>query len=324
MGRLGSFVFFDRDVAERSEPSGMIRTIAYHLACHREDIADSIRHCAKRGSRTGELDLDVQFQQLLVEPLARVTVEERVIIIDALDEGGDGRFQAAFLKLLSRLPQLPDFVRILITSRRLPPIQLAFQKVSNLRVMDLNKEPDINDDIYIYISAQMDEIHSQNSDLPLGWPGTDVVNSLVQHAHGLFVWAAVACSYIKEYAPAARIQTLLSKAFRAQAEHSLNSLYAVAIRDSVPWDSDDFAQKMHDVLSIIIVSQNPQSSKTVCEILEIDNSLASKLISRLQSILATGENGLVHLVHPSVRDYLVDPKRCDPGLPWSVNEGKER
>ncbi|KAF7332967.1 YVTN repeat-like/Quino protein amine dehydrogenase [Mycena venus] len=326
-GRLGSFVFFNRDVEERSEPSGMIRTIAYQLGCHRKDIADGIRGCVEKQPRISELTLEVQFQRLLVDPLTSINIKDRVvIIIDALDEGGDGPSQTAFLSLLSRgLPQLPDFVRVLITSRNYPRIHDTFVNIAGLRVLDLDKAPDTDDDIRIYIAAQMDAIRYQYSELSPGWPGNDAVDSLVQHAHGLFIWATVACSFIQAYNPAARLQTLLSNpSIRALSEHSLhnhslNNLYGIAIRDAGPWDAEDFAKDMHDLLAVIIVSQNPQSLHGIGDILGIDAARIADLVSRLQSILKQDENGLIHVFHPSVRDYLVDIE----GHAWSITEPEE-
>jgi hypothetical protein len=100
-------------------------------------------------------------------------------------------------------------------------------------------------------------------------------------------------------------------------------LYTIAIRDAGPWDAEDFASDMHDVLAVIIVSQNPQSSQCISDILGITVARSSELISRLQSILTTDQTDLLHVTHPSVRDYLVDPKRCNPGLPWFLNEPEE-
>ncbi|KAJ7828495.1 hypothetical protein B0H14DRAFT_3144245 [Mycena olivaceomarginata] len=314
MGRLGSFVFFNRDVEERSEPSRMVRTIAYQLSRHREDIADGIHRCVRKRSHINNMPMHVQFQELLVEPLMHVKNDERVvIIIDALDEGGQGYYQEAFLKLLSQLPQLPDFVRILITSRKYPQIQHAFSKVPDLRVLDLNEVPDIDDDIHRFILAHMDDIRREHPHLPTTWPGMEAVDSLVKHARGLFIWATVACAYIKADEPAEHIKTLLSNPSERQLqEESLDNLYTIAIHAAGNWDQAKFAKDMHSVLSIIIFSQNPQSLECIGELLEMTHIRTSEMISRLQSIIRTDQNGMVHAIHPSVHDYLVDPRSVKP------------
>ncbi|KAJ7161765.1 hypothetical protein C8R43DRAFT_314414 [Mycena crocata] len=331
-GVLGSFVFFNRDVAQRSEPSGMIRTIAYQLGRHRKDIAECIRSCMEELPRITDMGLDVQFRRLLVEPLAKINSHRRVIIIiDALDEGGDGPGQESFLSVLSSgLSQLPHYVRVMITSRRYPSIERALLKVHDVQALDLNQAPDINDDIRTYIWTKMDEIRSEltqsgtPASVPPEWPGADVVDHLVQQANGLFIWATVACSYIKKYKPTDRVQTLLSNpSVRAEAEYSLNGLYAIAIRDAGPWNNNDFSTDMHKVLAVIIVSQNPQSTQCIGDMLGVSNTLIISLLSRLQSILEIDTDGLVRVIHPSVREYLVDSMRCDPTLPWFIDEGEE-
>ncbi|KAJ7770300.1 WD40-repeat-containing domain protein [Mycena maculata] len=321
LGCLGSFVFFDRDVKERSKPSHMIPTIAYQLAQHRTDIADEIRLCLKKHPRTLSLGQEIQFQRLLVEPLGNLDIKEPVVvIIDALDEGGDGPDQAAFLSLLSSgLSRLPNYMRVMITSRRYPNIQRAFERMVTLRILDLNQATDIDDDIRTYISAQLDGIP-----IPPGWSETTLVDSLVKQSCGLFIWATVACSYIKGFNSTARIQHLLSNpSVRARAEQSLDDLYRTAISEAGPWHDDDFAQYMRNVLAVIVVSQNPQSTQAISDILGVDKAVTGALISRLQSIIETDQNGRVRVIHPSVRDYLVDPCRCDPELLWFISEEVE-
>jgi hypothetical protein len=61
-----------------------------------------------------------------------------VIIIDALDEAIDLEANHDFLEALSTgLPQLPKFVRVLVTSRYHPVIEETIGKISNLLRMEL-------------------------------------------------------------------------------------------------------------------------------------------------------------------------------------------
>ncbi|KAJ7074885.1 quinon protein alcohol dehydrogenase-like superfamily, partial [Mycena belliarum] len=330
MGCLGSFIFFNRDVEQCSGPSGMIRTIAYQLALHRGDIAAEISACLEHHPLTPNLDPNIQFQRLLLEPLEKVQpIEPVVIIIDALDEGGASPSQDAFLALLSnRLPQLPKYVQVMITSRRYPKIEHMFLNMPRLHILDLNQVADIEEDIRRYILSRMKDIQSEYAHLPSSWPGLVAVDALVQQANGLFVWATVACSYIGSYKPEVRLETLLSSpSIRARAETSLDALYEIAIREADmgagAWYEEDFSEDMHNVLAIIVVSQNPQSLDSISKILGLDNTSTAVLFSRLQSIMKIDGDGCVHVIHPSVRDYLVDPSRCDPQHPWYICEDKE-
>ncbi|KAJ7889796.1 hypothetical protein B0H14DRAFT_3126845 [Mycena olivaceomarginata] len=239
--------------------------------------------------------------------------ERVVIIIDALDEGGQGYYQEAFLKLLSRLPSTSRFVRILITSRKYPQIQQAFSKVPDLRVLDLMRFQ-TSTMTFIDSSLRRWMISGENTPhLPTTWPGMEAVDSLVKHACGLFIWATVACAYIKADEPAEHIKTLLSNPSERQLqEESLDNLYTIAIHAAGNWDQAKFAKDMHSVLSIIIFSQNPQSLECIGELLEMTHIRTSEMISRLQSIIRTDQNGMVHAIHPSVHDYLVDPRSVKP------------
>lgn len=68
----------------------------------------------------------------------------------------------------------------------------------------------IKDDIALFLEHQLKVISEQRS-LPLGWPGKDQIEALVEMAIPLFIFAATACRYIgdKRDNPRKRLQTFL-------------------------------------------------------------------------------------------------------------------
>ncbi|KAJ7277452.1 hypothetical protein C8J57DRAFT_1581954 [Mycena rebaudengoi] len=326
LGCLGGFVFFNRDVEERSTPRGMVRTLAYQLASRREEFAPAISACIEESPWIIDTTLEIQFQKLLVEPLiGTLPLDGRpvVIIIDALDEGGT---HAQFLSVLSReAPKLPSHVRIMITSRKDLKIEQAFEHTAGLNIYELDQSADIDYDIRTYIVAQMHDIHrAYATELPAEWPAPKAVDALVRQANGLFIWANVACAYIQECMPDLQIQNLLAgPASRAEAEHSLNDLYEIAILNSGNWKIRVFSETMQKILAMIVVSQNPQTASSIGDLTGIQASVVTGFVSRLRSVLNTDQHGYIKVVHPSLHDYLVNPKRCHPNRPWFVSQEKE-
>ncbi|KAJ7277468.1 hypothetical protein C8J57DRAFT_1504302 [Mycena rebaudengoi] len=326
VGCLGSFVFFDRKIAERSEPTGMVRTIAYQLASRRQEFAPKILGYVKQRPSVADSAIEVQFQNLLVAPLTTVPSDgcPVIIIIDALDEGGT---EGKFLSVLSReMKKFPKHVRIIITSRKDPKIERALSTIDNLHIYDLDQDAEIHDDIRTYISAQLEEVRQQYaSELPSEWPPSACVDGLVRQANGLFIWANVACSYIRKYRPNRQLETLLiNPASLAETETSLDDLYEIALGDAGDWRSHIFAKEMHDTLGVILISQNPQSPQSISDVLGIETDIVVGLISRLQSVLKTDQHGCIHVVHPSFHDYLVDPRRCDRTHAWFIHPEDEQ
>jgi hypothetical protein len=85
--RLGAFVFCNRDVAERSEPSNVIRNLAFRLAHFNTRLNPAIVAAIKDLPTIAESPLRLQFDKLLVEPLLELSDDEPpiVIVLDAIE-----------------------------------------------------------------------------------------------------------------------------------------------------------------------------------------------------------------------------------------------
>ena len=131
-GRLGAFVFFSRDVAERSNPATVIRTLAYQIGLFNTRAGEAIATAIKKFPSVCLSPLSIQFQKLIVEPLASATDEQTTLVLvidalDALDECGTAKKWELLLEVLvENLTQLPPSIHILITSRSEHDICSAF------------------------------------------------------------------------------------------------------------------------------------------------------------------------------------------------------
>lgn len=67
--RLGAFVFCDRDIAEKNDPSNVIRNIAYRLALFDIRIRHAIELAIDNLPSIAESPLRLEFDKLLLEPL---------------------------------------------------------------------------------------------------------------------------------------------------------------------------------------------------------------------------------------------------------------
>lgn len=90
-GRRAAFLFFNRDVKDRSTPSTVIRTLAFQLALFDNRIAAPILKALERNQSIADSPASDQFVELILEPLLSVSQELSaegpiVIIVDALDE----------------------------------------------------------------------------------------------------------------------------------------------------------------------------------------------------------------------------------------------
>jgi len=178
-GYLGAFLFFDRDVAERTNPSIVIRTLAYQLGLFHPGLGAAICAAINSTPTIPSSPIDFQFQRLIVDPLLSVSMLTTnppiLVILDGLDECGtakDCRDLLTVLKCGSR--NLPSGIKILVTSRDDFEICRAFDHERQI----LSKELDITShmnasDILSYVCHSLALIRTANEYLGLAsdWPG---------------------------------------------------------------------------------------------------------------------------------------------------------
>ncbi len=164
-GRLGAYVFFDRDVKERSDPINSLRTLAYELSRCDVRIAKGIKGAVDVNSRIAQMQLDAQFRDLVRMPLLQAASDTAqgqsladegpiVIVIDSLDECGNDSTRKQLLKVLAKeTAKLPKIVRVIITSRSEPDIIGAFAKEPHIKHHELEVLPN-DGDISVYIESQ--------------------------------------------------------------------------------------------------------------------------------------------------------------------------
>ena len=66
---LGAFIYFNRDVKDRSDPSLVTRTLAYKLASLDTRIGATVSAAIRNIPDIAESPLHFQFRKLIVEPL---------------------------------------------------------------------------------------------------------------------------------------------------------------------------------------------------------------------------------------------------------------
>ena len=125
-----------------------------------------------------------------------------MIVVDALDECDNENHIRMILQLLVEARSLKTVrLRIFITSRPEIPIRHGFLDIPEAEHEDyvLHKiSPSIVDhDISIFLEYNLRIIGKERS-LGVGWPGEANIRCLVRKASGLFIWAAIACRFIRE------------------------------------------------------------------------------------------------------------------------------
>jgi NACHT domain len=314
-GQLGAFLFFDRDVTERSNPTMVIRTLAHQLGSSYPRIGATIRAVVENNSNILASSLHLQFRKLLLEPLLSVDTftGQIVIVLDALDECGTGDERETLLEILANnFTYLPVAIRTIITSRAELDICNAFEFQHHILAYELDITSTANSaDIFAYFRYRMSLIHSQKRHLGLDndWPGEEAFEKLIQRASGLFVWASTASKFINAHDPRRRLDIVLRGDVASGAEGALDALYKTALESIGLWEDEDFVSDFRAILGIILVARQPLSSSAIDMLLLLPEHRPSMhTISLLGCVLQ--QNPSVRVLHPSFADFLVAQERC--------------
>jgi hypothetical protein len=314
-GRLGAFLFFDRDVTERSDPAMVFRTLAHQLASSNPKIGEIIRGVVKKNSNIWISPLRLQFIRLILDPLSAVKhlTDTIVVVLDGLDECGTAREREELLEVLTTdFIRLPFSIRTIITSRANIDIYDAFSSRENILAYELDiSSPANSADILSYFRDRMSLIRDKNRHLLLDkdWPGEDALRKLVQRASGLFVWASTASEFINRHDPVKRLDIILKGDIASGAEAALDILYRSALESVGLWDDADFVSEFRAILGIVLVAHQPLSSGAIDALLHFPHDRPSMhTLSLLGCVLQ--HHAVVRVVHPSFRDFLMTLSRC--------------
>lgn len=90
--RLGAFLFFERDVSVRSDPSKVIKTLAYKLGVSHPTVGEAIAANVMKYPEITHYPLRSQFEHLLAQPIISCSTSNAappaVFVLDALDMWG--------------------------------------------------------------------------------------------------------------------------------------------------------------------------------------------------------------------------------------------
>ena len=266
-GRLAASFFFSRGGGDSSHTGLFIPSIAHQLAhCEALGVADHIRGAAKQHSHATSLALQDQWARLVLQPLSKLetgsSVGNFLLVIDALDECDDERSVGGLLQLFQKVSQLAHVrLRILVTSRPETPIRHGFRQMvaSDHQDFVLHHIPfEASDqDVLVFLKHHL-SIIAREQNLHGDWPGQQVFDTMVQHAQGLFIWAATACKFIRDGRKFAktRLQKLMKSrngTTGAGPEAHLDEIYTTVLCASIrsTYDEDEEEEAYADLRLIL-------------------------------------------------------------------------
>jgi hypothetical protein len=296
-GRLVAHFFFSRNTTETMSNTLFCSAVSTQLTESSEEFAECLEKCKKEYKirrRVYDDSIEEKFEELIVNPLKKFD-QPVILVIDALDECDNGtagrdRLLKTLKAHLSSVPKL----RILATGRPLPTIKKALQD-PNIRVTNFKETEHNDDDIVIYVNAQLNDPNEPFSH--------EIKQRVTDMAAGHFIWARVACDLL--------IGTFdregLLESFKKDIsdDDRLNQLYKIAMRELTPTDNAS-KRAVAVVLQIFFAAQEPLSIEEL-ERLSPHPKSTEKVIAALGSLLIfENRTSPIRPLHLTFREFIVN------------------
>ena len=192
--RVAANLFCRSNMNTFNDPSMVLQTLAFQLACHLPDYRKNLlRTLPENKAALEKLTEDELFETLLGPNIANTVdggQETMAIVVDGLDECGTPERNALARLLAERAPGLPRWLRVLVLARRTPAV---LQSMSSAAQIELDsRAPQNRADIRAYFVQRLEPRFGQDSQ----WNAS--LDALTDRSEGVFLYAEMMSEMLLE------------------------------------------------------------------------------------------------------------------------------
>lgn len=341
---LGGSFLFSRGVRDLGDAAKFFTTLSVQLVHFLPDLKNLVCSAISEDHEISQKSLSDQWTQLVLRPLTKLdssmsNPQNLVIVVDALDECDGDNDIRLILRLLVQAEKLQNIkLRIILTSRPELPIRLGFQALPKITYKDLALQdvprPVVQHDIAVFLKHALKKI-GENSRLPSNWFTEQDILDLTEKADRLFIYAATACRFVGDpkWVPEDRLQMLLQKTKNTSVspERELDQMYTTILQHSVVGEcngqeKDILCGRFIKIVGSIVTMFDTLSASSLGHLLSVPDRMIDVTLAALHSVLdiPEGREGIIRLLHPSFRDFLLDERRCMDRLFWVHDQTRHR
>lgn len=337
-GRLGGSFFFKRGEGDRGGVFKFFTTIASQLVAAHPTLASQVEAVLDADPGIVGKGIQKQYEKLVLEPLSNIPRDSTtVIVVDALDECENTDDIRLIINLFSRPNALQAVkLRLFTTSRPELPILLGFGANKGAHQdLVLHEIPTtvIKHDIMAYLQFELARIkteyndsmqHQQHRKLSEPWPEQSEIDTLVDMATPLFIFAATVCRTLGDRRignPNKQLGRILAFQTRSH-ESKLDGTYLPALESMlIGMDSREKEEALgdfRDIVGSIIILASPLPATALAHMLDKLQDTVDDRLDLLHSVLSVPNvvDAPVRLLHLSFRDFLLDPDKRGKNEFW--------
>jgi tetratricopeptide (TPR) repeat protein len=292
--------------SDRADPKRAIMSIAYYLSTQLDDYKNILLGLHDL-DRLQEKSTERLFAYLLAEPLNKIekATDTTVIVIDALDEATcEGRNELADI-ISSRHDVLPNWVKIIITSRDEPSLRRRLSRVRPITFED-ERFTDNRGDIQGYFEMRLENIPIKNKH--------HVIQVLLDKSDGNFLYAKTITDDI--------LTGVLSVDEYEQFPNGLTGIYSSYFDRLFKTGKCDYRHDIRPVMEILCAEYSPIRSDDILNILDLDEYDFDDIKEEIAQMFLEKED-TIEPIHKSIVDWLVDRERAGT-YRVSLNKGHKK
>ena len=303
-GCICAYYFFKYLDASKRSLSSMLCSIAFQIAEGFPEFHEALISFLEDTPQIEKSDPRVVWQMLYRSILFDLeSVQPIYWVIDALDESDSHN---TVVETLSGISGSRSPIKVLITSRELPTITTAFERISSVPVMSVCLDDNVGD-IRYYTASQVQYMHG-SEDFKQA-----IVTQIVDLAEGNFLWVELAIKEILQRHNLQDIQAALREllpgmdALYRRMEVNIKQIARAADRKS-----------SRTILTWATFARRPLTKDDLLSVLKADNLVPLDLNHTISELcghfVIVDANSRITLVHQTAREYLVKSQ----DLPFSL------
>ncbi|PLB44808.1 hypothetical protein P170DRAFT_267121 [Aspergillus steynii IBT 23096] len=300
-----AYFFCDSSSAKRRSAVSILRGLLYQLIRGRPEWIEMLyaKYEEKRDAVFSSFD---SLWSVLMSIGADAASGDKYCIIDALDEC-EPESQEMLLTQLNQTFLSPNQanghlrLHILLTSRPYPEIG---RHLSRFRNQEISCYPRLAADLKLFVQSKVAELRDKNRYSEK--VASQVSEIMEDKAEGTFLWVGIACTELASVRSRDAVQTL------QRLPRGLHSLYQNLLETAFTHDGGDEHQTILQIMGVVAITQQPLSVAELAVACNLypDEDRESRLnftredieLCRLMVIV---QDGIVRLLHKSVRDFLL-------------------
>lgn len=288
-----SFFLFRATVPELNNPVEALKGLLLLLA---EQEASVKAHVKERCTSRSTID---ELRSILYAVLEMIT-HHKVLLVDALDECGFNARQDMLSTITGGLPVAKKGVKWIITSRRYQDIEEHFEGASGVTIIDLdadNWSHHMTSAVQVYAERRSATLAKVKKYTPT--MAQNIRNTLTLKAGSTYLWVSLVCDRLAR-----------GKRFKAEKEllempDDLLGLYDRMLEELL-LENTDF---LKDILRSVLIAERPLQLTEIEGVAdigldELNESILREIVEPCGAFLTINQ-GEVHLIHQSARDYLM-------------------